>query len=171
MKSLRWIIRLAVLFGVALIFYILTYTVIEGRRNRKGPWQVTFTRDVIGEAALSIDQPALGITNAGIVFRGNAVPVNFTGSVLRFGEPRPVPYDLPFGQCAFMDTTFLPGTIVFSNVFGHEIQLLPRVLTIDKREYPWRNGATYLVSNRAVTLQGGSARLPQGRGGNAGGLE
>jgi len=40
-----------------------------------------------------------------------------------------------------MDTTFQPGTVVFTN-FGHEIQLLPRVLTIDKVERPWQSGTT-----------------------------
>ena len=35
----------------------------------------------------------------------------------------------------------LPGTATFE-LFGHEIQLLPRVLIIDRREYPWRPNAT-----------------------------
>ena len=151
MKPFQWIIRIAVLFAVALVFYILTYTGIEHRRNRNGPWQVTFTIVALHEAALSFDQPALGITNAGIVFRGEVLPANFSGSVLKFDEPRPVPFDVPFGRCAFMDTTFLPGTIVFTNMFGHEIQLIPRVLTIDKREYPWRSGKTLLISGTNVT--------------------
>jgi hypothetical protein len=140
------------LFILAVVLYVVTYTWIEDRRHRKGPWKVTFKRDGgDDEATLLINQPALGITNAGIVFRGKLLPWNFHGNVITFAEPQPVPYDLPFGQCAFMDTTFLPGTIVFSNVFGHEIQLIPRVLTIDKREYPWRSGRTLVVSGTNVS--------------------
>jgi hypothetical protein len=37
-----------------------------------------------------------------------------------------------------MDATSLPGTVAFE-LFGHEIQLLPRVLTIDNQERPWRS--------------------------------
>jgi hypothetical protein len=44
-----------------------------------------------------------------------------------------------------MDTTFLPGTIVI-DLFGHEIQLIPRVLTIDKTDFPWESGKTIPVS-------------------------
>jgi hypothetical protein len=44
-----------------------------------------------------------------------------------------------------MDTTFLPGTIVF-DLFGHEIQLIPRVLRIDGKEIPWQSNATIPVT-------------------------
>lgn len=57
---------------------------------------------------------------------------------LRFDQPRPVPYDLPLGKCVFMDTTFLPGAVTF-RLFGHEIELLPRVLIIDQQDLPWRS--------------------------------
>jgi hypothetical protein len=35
-----------------------------------------------------------------------------------------------------MDTTFLPGTITFQ-LFGHEIELMPRVMMIDHEEKQW----------------------------------
>ena len=60
---------------------------------------------------------------------------------LEFSQARAVPFDVPFGKCVFLDPLFLPGTVTFE-MFGHEIQLLPRVLTIDKVEHPWRNGET-----------------------------
>jgi hypothetical protein len=56
-----------------------------------------------------------------------------------------VPFDVPFGKCVFMDTTFLPGTLAFE-LFGHEIQLIPRVLTIDKQEQPWRSNVIIPVT-------------------------
>jgi hypothetical protein len=71
-----------------------------------------------------------------IVFSNAPIATN-TATVTAFERPRPVPFDVPYGRCIFMDTTFLPGTIVFE-MFGHEVQLIPRVLTIDKQEQPWR---------------------------------
>jgi hypothetical protein len=38
----------------------------------------------------------------------------------------------------FQDPTFLPGTVTM-RLFGHQIELLPRVLTIDREEYPWHS--------------------------------
>ncbi len=39
-----------------------------------------------------------------------------------------------------MDTTFLPGTVTFE-LFGHEIELLPRALIIDRQEHAWQPNA------------------------------
>jgi len=55
-----------------------------------------------------------------------------------------VPYEVPFGTCVFMDTTFLPGTVTL-RLYGHEIELLPRVLVIDQQEHPW-------ISDSTITL-------------------
>jgi hypothetical protein len=67
-----------------------------------------------------------------------------------FDQPQPVPFEVPFGQVIFEDTTFQPGTIVFK-MFGHEIQLLPRVLTIDKLEYPWQSEKTVSLNKSNPT--------------------
>ena len=56
-------------------------------------------------------------------------------------------YDIPFGKCAAMDTTFLPGTIVF-DLFTLAIYLIPRVLTIDKKRTRWQSGKTIEVKGR-----------------------
>ena len=66
-----------------------------------------------------------------------------------------MPYEVPFGNCVFMDTTFLPGTITFQ-LFGHEIELLPRVLVIDRQEHPWR-------PDTAIALPRQPAAPPQGK--------
>jgi len=47
-----------------------------------------------------------------------------------------------FGRCVFMDNTFLPGTLTFQ-LFGHEIELLPRVMMIDHEERSWRSASCY----------------------------
>jgi hypothetical protein len=125
-------------FIIALVLYVSFYRGIEHRRTRNGPWQVTFT-NALGAPALIINEPNLSISNVTIRFPGQ--PPSMTNSFIVFDPPRDVPFDVPFGQCIFMDTTFQPGTVVFSN-FNYEIQLLPRVLTIDKVERPWKSGET-----------------------------
>jgi hypothetical protein len=127
-------------FLLALIGYIVCYQAIEYRRTRKGPWHVTFTTNPGGVPAILISQPKLAITNVQISFAPvTPLPTNLPVT-LTFAQPRPVPYEVPFGKCIFMDTTFLPGTVTL-DLFGHEIELLPRVLVIDRKEYPWQPNA------------------------------
>ncbi len=148
-------------FLIALVVYAVLYRVIEDRRKRTGPWEVTFTNSLSGAPAIVINQPKLAITNVQISFavetspgadlvealpfrqpRPDSLVTNHPSSTnapstLVFNQPRPVPYDVPFGKCVFMDATFLPGTVTFQ-LFGHQIELLPRVLIIDQHEEPWR---------------------------------
>lgn len=135
---------------LALIVYAVSYAGIEHRRTRKGPWRVTFSHDAAGAPALLINQPALGITNVQITFPEAGPTTNTQAITLAFAEPRPTPYNIPFGRCLFMDTTFLPGTIVL-DLCGHEIQLIPRVLTVDRQEQPWRSEAIIAVTPRTNT--------------------
>jgi hypothetical protein len=149
-------------FLVALIGYALFYQGIERWRVRKGPWQVTFTRDAEHRPVIRIDQPNLAITNVQIIFAvgdltatntpptapsdptrvdASATNSQTSATILLFAKPRPVPYDVPFGTCVFLDLISLPGNVTFE-LFGHEIQLLPRVLMIDRQEHPWQPDAT-----------------------------
>ena len=148
MKSDNPLRHFAIPFGIAVLVYVIFYVGIEHRRTRKGPWQVAFTNDPSGSPALVINEPALAITNLQITFTGETNRTENTSLV--FSRPREVPYEVPFGKCVFMDTTFLPGTIVF-DLFGHEIQLIPRVLTIDKQEIPWQSGKTVEVGKTNLT--------------------
>ena len=122
---------------IALVVYFVSYFGIEHRRNRKGPWQVTFNHLPGASPALVINQPTLQLTNVSILFEGETSQLTNT-SIFSFSQPQPVPYDVPFGKCIFMDATFLPGTVTFQ-LFGHEIELLPRILMIDHNEYPWHS--------------------------------
>jgi hypothetical protein len=150
MKPDGFIKQAVAVFAVALAIYIFSYSAIEHRRTRNGPWQVMFTNDSSGVPAISISQPKLAITNVVIAFPGESLPPSGNAIVSpTFTQPQPVPFDVPFGQCVFMDTTSLPGTIVFK-LFGHEIQLLPRVLTIDKAEQPWQSGAHLSLNTEPV---------------------
>lgn len=134
-------------FLIALAVYVVAYSAIEHRRTRNGPWEATFTNDA-GASALVINERKLNISNVVLVFPGQPPPT--ANLQLRFDTPRQVPFDLPIGKCIFMDTTFQPGTLVLSN-FGHEIQLLPRALTIDRREFAWQSGARIILTNAVKT--------------------
>ena len=133
---------MAVALLLAVVVYGVLFALIEHRRARNGPWRVTFTNDA-SAPAIVINQPALAITNVEIIFPREPAPTN-SGQTMVFDQLYPVPYAVPFGTNIFMDTTFLPGTVVF-DLFGHQIQLMPRVLTIDKKEMPWRSGGKIAI--------------------------
>ena len=144
-------------FMLALVGYAAIYQGIERWRARKGPWRVTFAHSSAHAPVTTIDQSALAITNVQIIFTVDKVPTtNALGAfptettTLLFTQPRPVPYEVPFGQCVFLDLSSLPGTVTFE-LFGHEIQLLPRVLIIDRQEYPWRPDATITLHPAPAT--------------------
>ena len=146
MKSDNPIKHFLVAFLIALVVYFVSYSAIEHRRNRKGPWQVTFTTTTPGRPCILINQPALHLTNLNIIFGDKISPLTNASSTLFFSQPRPVPYDVAFGRCVFMDTTFLPGTVTFQ-LFDHEIELLPRVLIIDHQEYPWHSNTNIALTS------------------------
>jgi hypothetical protein len=133
----RLLRHVLITFAIAVALYAVFYSAIEHRRVRQGPWHVTFTTNTAGAPAIVINQPALAITNVQIAFSGQPIPAN-PGATLTFDQPRQFPYDVPYGKVIFMDTTFLPGSVVL-NLFGHEIELLPRTLIIDQEEHPWQS--------------------------------
>jgi hypothetical protein len=138
MKSSGPLKHFAITFVIALLVYCISYTSCQHRRTHNGPWSVAFTNEA-QVPTLVINEPNLNIANLKITFPGqSASPTNAT---LIFLQPQEPPFDVPFGQCVFEDLTFLPGTVVFK-IYDHEIQLLPRVLTIDKKEYPWQSNTT-----------------------------
>jgi len=149
-------------FLLALAGYILFYAAIEYRRTRNGPWQASFTRSAGGEPTLLVNQPKLGITNVQVTFAGTGFSADANGPTLFFRQPRSVPYDVPFGKCVFMDTTFLPGAVTFE-LFGHEIELLPRVLIIDHKEHQWEPHSRIAVPWADTTPQPGMALTNQSR--------
>jgi hypothetical protein len=184
MKSGGPLKHVVLAFVLAIVGYALFYRGIEHRRNEKGPWLVIFTNNAAGTPEIIVDQPTVGVTNVHITFDGEPPPArsgtpamsippdapradqllqyetNFaaTSAVQHFSRPYPVPFTVPFGKCVFLDTTFLPGTITFA-LFGHEIELLPRVLIIDFKEHAWQSGATIAVPR--AKLAPSSSNKPQ----------
>jgi hypothetical protein len=125
--------------GVCAAVYFGGFWATQHWRVRRGPWVVTFQTSGEGIPQLTIAAPGLGLSNVQVVFPGT----NLTGAnapvTVRFDEPTRSEM-VPFGRVKFLDTTFLPGTVTF-DLFGHELELLPRTLIVDKREHPWRSGA------------------------------
>ena len=130
--------HLAIAFAAALVLYLAVFSWIEHRRTRMGPWRVTFVKESTSAPLIRIDQPALQITNVQIEFSTvtNAASTNMT---VNFVAGQVVPFPVPFGECVFMDPLFLPGTVTL-NLFEHQVQMLPRTLSIDDIEYAWEPG-------------------------------
>jgi hypothetical protein len=140
----------ALLLAVAL--YVGGFALDQHRRTRRGPWEVTFTREPDGSPALIVHQPQLGIAHVKIVFAGEAATHRLETIV--FDRPGRA---LPFGRAKFEDLTSLPGTVTMEFA-GHEVELLPRTLYLNRKPYPWQSGATL-----TLTLADRPAALPEPR--------
>ena len=125
-----------IVFLVVLALYLGSFHGLEFFRHRKGPWQLDFSANNQSEPIVVIRQPANQITNLTLVFHEEKV-TNNAGSV-SFGK---VKQPVPFGRLLYQDLTFLPGVLTF-DFYGHEIEILPRVLVVNKKEFPWRSGTT-----------------------------
>jgi hypothetical protein len=136
--------QLLAVFVCAVVGYVLVFGWIENNRRKNGPWQVTFT-NIDRLPAIIVNHAKLQLTNISIVFVDATLPANLPQTVA-FEHGHPAPFDLPFGKCVFIDAIYLPGTAA-CEMFGHEIQLMPRMLTIDKAERPWHSGETISLTN------------------------
>ena len=139
------------LFVLTLVLYICGFYGLEHIRDRKGPWIVTFDASA-SKPTMTIDQMALGINSFKIIFE-NVNTNGLTSGKVRFDDPilnaQPMDktpessqelkqraFSVPFGECIYQDLMFLPG-VVTMNLLGHEIELMPRTLVIDKKQIPW----------------------------------
>ncbi|MEY2408156.1 MAG: hypothetical protein QOF48_826 [Verrucomicrobiota bacterium] len=121
-------------FVVVGVLYFAAFWGIERFRQHRGPWEITFSDNAQGEAVLSVSQRALKISGVQLIVHGEHA-TNAPGSV-RFDR---VLMPVPFGRVIYEDLTFLPGVVTF-DLFGHEVELLPRVLIVNKKEVPWQSG-------------------------------
>jgi hypothetical protein len=132
--------HLAFAFAIAVVLYIVSFGWIQHRRTFKGPWEVTFITDAAGQPSLLVSEPYLKISEK-IAFPGQKIQPANMNQMQRLSEAVAT---LPFGEVVFQDPTFLPGTFTM-RLFGHEIEFLPRVLIIDKKEIPWGSTPTVEV--------------------------
>jgi hypothetical protein len=125
--------HLVTAFLLAALLYAAGFALDQHLRTRRGPWEVTFTREPSGDPALVIQQRRLGIRDVEIVFAGESA----SHRVERVAFDRPGK-TLPFGRVKFDDLTVLPGTVTIEFA-GHEIELLPRTLYLNRQSRPWQN--------------------------------
>jgi hypothetical protein len=126
----------ALAFVFTLLGYLLFYSCDARLRTRNGPWTVDFSATTNHEPLLIINEPVLGIQNVRIQLSGEQV--TNTQSGIRFDRPKGI--ELPYGRIRFHDLTYLPGTVTL-DLFGHEVELLPRTLFINTKEKPWQNNS------------------------------
>jgi hypothetical protein len=135
--------RVFVIPGViALAGYILVYGCDNRLRTYRGPWEVAFLCDPDGTPRLAIHQPKLAIRDVTIRFTGERIEPGATSSlpaVVKFDRPRK---PVPFGELIFDDLMYLPGTVVL-HCFGHEVQMLPRALFLNRREHDWNESKSW----------------------------
>ena len=124
-------------FVLVLLLYFGAFYGCEHMRARKGPWEVQFLTDETGRPSIVVYQPRLGISAVEILFADEQLPATNVSERVAFSRPLT---PTPFGKEIYEDLTFLPGVITF-DFFGHEIELLPRVLVANKKEIPWRSDA------------------------------
>jgi len=136
MKSILTLKSVIAVFFGAVVFYFASFYGVEFLRHRRGPWELDFRKGAQGSPEVVIAQPMLGVRDVKLVFHGDVMTSD--AAAVRFDRVERVP---AFGQLIFHDLTFLPGVLTF-DFFGHEIELLPRVLVANKKEITWRSGAT-----------------------------
>jgi hypothetical protein len=148
MAGNRMLPHLAGALLLAVAIYTGGFWLDQTLRTRRGPWTVEFGSAGGGAPALRIDQPALGIREVRVVFVGEtAAP---TSAVVRFDAPeRPVPW----GRVKYEDLTYLPGVVTLE-LFGHELELLPRTLYVNRQPVGWisRTNLTLTAADRPAAL-------------------
>ena len=120
-------------FVVVLLLYLGTFYGCEHMRARKGPWEVQFHTDKMGRPSVVIYQSKLRISSVEILFNDEQLPLTNLSQRVAFSKPL---MSVPFGKVIYEDLTFLPGVVTF-DLFEHEIELMPRVLVVNKKEVPW----------------------------------
>ena len=125
---------------LAVIIYAAGFALDQHLRTRNGPWSVTFTTEPSGAPALLVNQRKLNVANLKIVFLGETV-TNVHETVAFDFPQKPV----PFGKVKFEDLTYLPGAVTL-DCFGHEIELLPRTLYINRKAHPWISSGAIMLS-------------------------
>ncbi len=147
-------VLLLLLFSVVLVAsYLAAFNLIEYMRHRRGPWEVRFVSDSEGNPAIVVSQRKLQITSIKISFQGEKLAKPNLQEEVVFDRPL---RSVPFGKVLQEDLRFLPGAIAF-DLFGHEVELLPRTLLLNRKEVSWRS-----VTNVVLTPGERMAKKPSG---------
>jgi hypothetical protein len=123
-------------FALALGVYAAGFALDAHLRTRRGPWEATFATEPDGTPRVTVRQPRLGLIDVVFRFPGGVAGGSNLPRTVRFMPPTNA---VPFGSAVFEDLTTLPGTVTLE-LFGHEIEWLPRTLFVDRRAQAWRSG-------------------------------
>lgn len=127
-------------FLLALCGYVLFFACDQYLRTRKGPWVVEFG-STNGTPEIVVRQEKLGISDVHIVFLKET---NTLKGPVTLVLDRPMKAT-PFGEVKFEDYTYLPGSVTF-DFFGHQVELLPRALIVNRKEIPWSSGTVMTLT-------------------------
>jgi hypothetical protein len=131
----------ALTFVLAAVFYCFAYSWMTRWQTGRGPWLVEFGTNVAGRPQMIITQPALGLSNITVCFEGETLaPTDRTGTVA-FSKPR---QPTPFGEVIYDDLMRQPGVITL-DLFGHEVELIPKHLVLNRHPVGWTNGAVFTL--------------------------
>jgi hypothetical protein len=125
--------------ALAVALYVGGFWFDQHLRNRRGPWDVTFGFTPESAPMLVIQQEHLGVRDVRIIFLDEKT--NSPTARVQFDRPGVV---VPWGQIKHQDLTYLPGVITL-NLFGHEIEMLPRTLYVNRRSIPWQSQTNILL--------------------------
>ena len=133
-------------FVLSVIFYFLAYGWISRWQTGRGPWQVEFTTNHAGMAQIIIAQPTLGLSNITVRFEGETLAATNRPGLVLFSKPR---QPTPFGELIYDDLMQQPGVVTL-DLFGHEVELLPKHLILNRQPVNWTNGAviTLVTTNK-----------------------
>jgi hypothetical protein len=129
---------IAITFVLAAVFYFIAYSWLSKRQTARGPWQVTFTNDAAGVPELIIAQRSIGVSNVYVRFDGESLNATQHTGVVEFAKPKA---EVPFGRVIYDDLMFMPGTVTL-DCFGHEVEMLPRTLSLNRKPVRWASNST-----------------------------
>lgn len=134
-------LSITITFVAALVFYFIAYRWLTAKQTAQGPWQVLFTNDTAGVPELIIQQTNRGLSNVHVRFAAETLAATQQAAFVEFAKPQT---PVPFGAVIYDDLMFLPGTVTL-DCFGHEIELLPRTLVLNRKAVGWTNNSVHVL--------------------------
>lgn len=142
MKSEGFVKHVIFAAALTLVVYVAGFWWIEHINHRHGPWEIRFKTDAEGHLSLTVDQPALGISNVTVSVADKALTNRNFSATVRFHD---VTNTAPVGELIYFDTRTLPGVLTF-NLLGHEVEFMPRTMTVDLEEVAWASGTNIVLT-------------------------
>jgi hypothetical protein len=128
-------------FLILVVLYLGSFYGWEHWQRRLGPWEVEFS-GTNGHPVISINHPGLQIASVQLIFLEEQGAMTNSIQVVTFDQGH---QQIPFGKVLYEDLRSMPGIVTF-DFFGHEIELRPRLLVINRKELPWTSARTIALS-------------------------